>query len=198
MIIGLTGGIASGKSTVAAMLKEYGLPIVDADVVARQVVEVGEETYDKLVSVFGEEILQEDKSLDRVKLGKLIFEKKEKRETLNSIMHPSIRNRMKEETREYQEKGHRTVVMDIPLLFESKLTHLVEKTLLVYVEEDVQLERLMKRNSLSKEDAMARITSQMPLREKVDLADEVIQNNGSLEETKEQLHAILKKWAIQI
>ncbi|MBM7620548.1 dephospho-CoA kinase [Bacillus tianshenii] len=198
MIIGLTGGIASGKSTVAAMLKEYGLPIVDADVVARQVVEVGEETYNKLVSVFGEEILQEDKSLDRVKLGKLIFENKEKRERLNSIMHPSIRNRMKEESREYQEKGHRTVVMDIPLLFESKLTHLVEKTLLVYVDEAVQLERLMKRNSLSKEDAMARITSQMPLREKVDLADEVIQNNGSLEETKEQLHDILKKWAIQI
>ncbi|MCA1318666.1 dephospho-CoA kinase [Bacillus tianshenii] len=198
MIIGLTGGIASGKSTVAAMLKEYGLPIVDADVVARQVVEVGEETYNKLVSVFGQEILQEDKSLDRVKLGKLIFENKEKRERLNSIMHPSIRNRMKEETREYQEKGHRSVVMDIPLLFESKLTHLVEKTLLVYVDEAVQLERLMKRNSLSKEDAMARITSQMPLREKVDLADEVIQNNGSLEETKEQLHAILKKWAIQI
>lgn len=196
MIIGLTGGIASGKSTVAAMLKEYGLPIVDADVVAREVVEVGEETYEKLVSVFGEGILQEDRSLDRVKLGKLIFENKEKRELLNSIMHPSIRNRMKEETKEYLNRGYQTVVMDIPLLFESKLTHLVEKTLLVYVDEEVQLDRLMRRNDLSREDAMARISSQMPLREKVDLADEVIQNNGSIEETKEQLHTILKKWAI--
>lgn len=198
MIIGLTGGIASGKSTVATMLKEYGLPIVDADVVAREVVEVGEETYEKLVSEFGEGILKDDRSLDRAKLGKLIFENKEKREILNSIMHPSIRNRMKEATNEYLEKGHQTVVMDIPLLFESKLTHLVEKTLLVYVDEEVQLERLMRRNDFSREDAMARISSQMPLRDKVGLADAVIQNNGTIGETKEQLNKLLTEWAIPI
>ncbi|WP_078379446.1 dephospho-CoA kinase [Sutcliffiella halmapala] len=197
MIIGLTGGIASGKSTVAAMMKDKGIPIVDADIVAREVVEVGTVTYQEIVTKFGHTILNEDKTLDRTKLGKVIFKSKEKREQLNAIMHPSIRNRMKEKTAAYIESGHDVVVMDIPLLFESKLTHLVEKTILVYVEENIQLERLMKRNELSLEDATARVNAQMPLKEKVKLADAVINNNGSKEDTKRQLHTILDQWDIQ-
>lgn len=197
LIIGLTGGIASGKSTVANMLRDKNIPIVDADIVAREVVEIGTDTYKKLVSEFGQEILNDDKTLNRPKLGSIIFQNQEKREKLNSIMHPSIRTSMKEKTQKYIEDGHEVVVMDIPLLFESKLTHLVDKTLLVYVTEKTQLKRLMERNDLSEKEATDRIQSQMPLTEKVKLSHAVIDNNGSLTKTKQQLNDILTNWHIQ-
>lgn len=197
LIIGLTGGIASGKSTVANMLRDKNIPIVDADVVAREVVQIGTDTYEKLVSEFGGEILNDDKTLNRPKLGSIIFQDQEKREKLNSIMHPSIRSSMKEKTKKYIEEGHDVVVMDIPLLFESKLTYLVDKTLLVFVTEKTQLKRLMERNDLSEKEATDRIKSQMPLSEKVKLSHAVIDNNGSLTKTKQQLNEILNEWHIQ-
>ncbi len=197
LIIGLTGGIASGKSTVANMLRDKNIPIVDADVVAREVVEIGTNTYEKLVSEFGEEILNADKTLNRPKLGSIIFQNQEKREKLNSIMHPSIRTSMKEKTKRYIQEGHDVVVMDIPLLFESNLTHLVDKTLLVFVTEKTQLKRLMERNDLSEKEATDRIQSQMPLAEKVKLSHAVIDNNGSLTKTEQQLNEILAEWRIQ-
>lgn len=196
LIIGLTGGIASGKSTVANMLRDKSIPIVDADVVAREVVEIGTDTYKKLVSEFGQEILNSDKTLNRPKLGSIIFQDQEKREKLNSIMHPSIRTSMKEKTQKYIEDGHEVVVMDIPLLFESKLTHLVDKTLLVFVTEKTQLKRLMERNDLTEKEATDRIQSQMPLSEKVKLSHAVIDNNGSLTKTEQQLNEILDKWEV--
>lgn len=193
IVIGLTGGIASGKSTVANILKEKGIPIVDADIIAREVVEKGSETLNKLVETFSPAILHNDGSLDRAALGSIIFHNEEKRQLLNSIMHPSIRKRMKEKTAQYLQEGYSVVVMDIPLLFESKLTHLVDKTIVVYVDEEVQLKRLMERNTLSKDEALARIHSQMPLKEKKNLADFVIDNNGSLNETTTQLQEIIQK-----
>jgi Dephospho-CoA kinase (EC 2.7.1.24) len=196
LIIGLTGGIASGKSTVANMLRDKNIPIVDADVVAREVVEIGTDTYKKLVSEFGEKILNDDKTLNRPMLGSIIFQDQEKLEKLNSIMHPSIRTSMKEKTKKYIETGHDVVVMDIPLLFESKLTYLVDKTLLVYVTEKTQLKRLMERNDLSEKEATDRIQSQMPLTEKVKLSHAVIDNNGSLTKTEQQLNQILDEWQI--
>ena len=196
LIIGLTGGIASGKSTVANMLRGKSIPIVDADVVAREVVEIGTDTYKKLVSEFGQEILNSDKTLNRPKLGSIIFQDQEKREKLNSIMHPSIRTSMKEKTQKYIEDGHEVVVMDIPLLFESKLTHLVDKTLLVFVTEKTQLKRLMERNDLTEKEATDRIQSQMPLSEKVKLSHAVIDNNGSLTKTEQQLNEILDEWEV--
>ncbi|MEA3320919.1 MAG: dephospho-CoA kinase [Bacillota bacterium] len=197
LIIGLTGGIASGKSTVANMLREKNIPIVDADVVAREVVEIGTDTYKKLVSEFGTDILNDDKTLNRPKLGSIIFQDETKRQKLNDIMHPSIRTSMKEKTKNYIEEGHDVVVMDIPLLFESKLTHLVDKTLLVYVTEKTQLNRLMERNDLSEKEATDRIRSQMPLTEKVKLSHAVIDNNGTITKTKQQLNQILEQWHIQ-
>ncbi|QFT90145.1 Dephospho-CoA kinase [Bacillus sp. THAF10] len=197
-IIGLTGGISSGKSTVATMLKDMRIPIVDADLVAREVVEIGTNTYKKLVQEFGEDILNSDKTLNRPKLGSIIFQNQEKREKLNSIMHPAIRKSMIDQTASYIENGHQAVVMDIPLLFESKLTHLVDKILLVFVNETNQLDRLMKRNDLTEKEALDRIRSQMPLKEKVKLAHAVIDNNGSIHHTEKQLQQILKDWHIQI
>ncbi len=196
MIIGLTGGISSGKSTVAEMIKQLGIPIVDADVIAREVVEPNEEAYAQIVQHFGTSILNEDQTIDRKKLGAIVFNDENERKKLNSIVHPAIRQRMKQQKEQYLQEGFVHVVLDIPLLFESKLTYLVEKTLLVYVNEDVQLQRLMARDESTKEEALSRIKSQMPLKEKINLADEVINNNGTVEETKEQLYQILKKWAV--
>lgn len=196
MIIGLTGSIASGKSTVSNMLKELGLPIVDADLVARQVVEPGTETLRKITEAFGEEILTEKGELDRPKLGAIIFNDEEKRKVLNSIIHPAIRKEMLRQRDEHITKGEKAVIMDIPLLFESKLQHYVEKIIVVTVTEDVQLKRLMERNQFSEEEALSRIRSQLPLSVKEQGADAVINNNGSLEETKKQLLDILRDWKV--
>jgi dephospho-CoA kinase len=195
-IIGITGGIASGKSSVSTFIKELGFPVVDADLAAREVVDPGEEAYHEIVKEFGESILQPDGGIDRAQLGALIFHDEEKRLHLNSIVHPAVRKRMKELTEKAFQAGAETVFLDIPLLFESKLTYMVEKILLVYVDEEVQLARLMNRNNLSEKDALARIASQMPLSEKEALADAVVNNNGELEETKEQVRLVLTKWNV--
>ncbi|MDN4493649.1 dephospho-CoA kinase [Ureibacillus aquaedulcis] len=196
MIIGLTGSIASGKSTVANMLKEYGLPIVDADVVARLVVEPGTPTLQKIVELFGEEALTENGAMNRQKIGAIIFNNEEKRKELNSIIHPAIRQEMLRQRDEHVKNGAKTVVMDIPLLFESKLQHFVEKILVVSVSEETQLKRLMERNQLTEREAKARIESQLPLSVKEQGADAVINNNGTIEQTAKQLGNILRNWNV--
>lgn len=196
MIIGLTGSIASGKSTVAKMLKEYGLPIVDADVVARVVVEPGTPTLAKIAEAFGQDVITENGEMDRTKVGSIIFHDESKRKVLNEIIHPAIRAEMLRQRDEHLANGAKTVIMDIPLLFESKLQHYVEKILVVTVSEETQLKRLMERNELSKEEAIARISSQLPLSEKEKGADAVINNNGSFEETRQQLEIILRNWEV--
>ncbi|MED1203223.1 dephospho-CoA kinase [Heyndrickxia acidicola] len=195
-IIGLTGGIASGKSTVAKMLIEKGFIVVDADLAARKVVEKGETAYYQIVREFGESILNEDKSINRTALGDIIFNHNDKRLLLNSFVHPAVRAYMNKEKNAAIADGRHTIFLDIPLLFESKLMSMVEKTILVFVDEDVQLERLMLRNQLSEQDARARISSQMPLREKILLADAVINNNGSLVETEKQLNSYIHEWKL--
>lgn len=196
MIIGLTGSIASGKSTVANMLKEYGFPIVDADLVARQVVEPGSETLQKIADVFGPEVITPEGAMDRAKVGSIIFHDESKRKVLNDIIHPAIRAEMLRQRDEHVANGAKTVIMDIPLLFESKLQHYVEKILVVSVNEETQLKRLIERNQLNEEDAKARISSQLPLSIKEQGADAVINNNGSIEETRQQLEDILNKWNV--
>jgi dephospho-CoA kinase len=194
LTIGLTGGIASGKSTVTGMIRELGIPVIDADQVARDVVKVGEEAYAQIVATFGRDILQANGEIDRAKLGAIVFHSEQERKKLNAIVHPAVRRRMMAEKEAYVQNGAKTIVLDIPLLFESELTHFIDKVIVVYVDDDVQLERLMKRNGFSKEEALARIRSQMPLREKVKKADAVINNNGTVEETRQQLLQILTEW----
>lgn len=196
LIIGLTGGIASGKSTVARMLLDMDIPVIDADVEARKVVEKGEKAYELIIEAFGSEILTAAGDIDRVKLGAIVFHDENKRLQLNSIVHPAVRERMNVEKMKHLDLGRKVVVLDIPLLFESNLTHMVEKILLVYVDAEVQLKRLMSRNQLIESEAMARIQSQMPLIEKIKLADAVIDNNGTTDDTKEQLLKILIDWKV--
>ena len=196
MIIGLTGSIASGKSTVAKMIESYGLPIVDADIVARQVVEPGTPTLKKIAEAFGQDIIAQDGSMDRAKVGSTIFHHEEKRKTLNSIIHPAIREEMLRQRDELLSYGEKNIFMDIPLLFESKLEHFVEKIIVVSVNKEVQLKRLMERNGFTEDEANARIASQIPVKEKELLADAVIHNNGTLEDTAIQLQNILYEWNV--
>ena len=197
LIIGLTGGIASGKSTVANMMKQLGITVVDADLESRLAVEKGEEAYHHIVNHFGKNILLKDGSIDRAKLGEIIFNNKEERMKLNEIVHPAVRERMLQKKESAMNKGESIIVMDIPLLFESNFTGLVDKTLLVFVDEDIQLQRLMERNHYSRVEALARIQSQMPLLEKKRLCDVSIDNNGSLEQTEGQLKQILSQWGFK-
>ncbi|WP_066063588.1 dephospho-CoA kinase [Neobacillus soli] len=196
LVIGLTGGIASGKSTVSTMFKEWNITVIDADIEARLAVMQGETAYVKIIAEFGQEILLEDEEIDRQKLGSIIFHQEDKRQLLNEIVHPEVRKRMLSQIEVAKQNKDELVVLDIPLLFESKLTYMVDKTILVYVDKDVQLQRLMERNNLSVDDAEARIRSQMPLAEKIKLADSVIDNNGLVENTKIQLIEVLKSWGI--
>lgn len=194
MIIGLTGSIASGKSTVSKMLEELGFPIIDADLVARQVVEPGTETLKKIEALFGPEVIRQDGTMDREKVGALIFSDPAIRKQLNDIIHPAIREEMLRQRSAYLAEGHKKIIMDIPLLFESKLQHFVDKILVVSVTEENQLARLMERNGLSEKDARARIGSQLPMSVKEEGADAVIYNNGTIEETALQLARILEQW----
>ncbi|MEH7442432.1 dephospho-CoA kinase [Bacillus sp. JJ1122] len=196
LVIGLTGGIASGKSTVSAMFADMGITVIDADIEARLAVDIGEKAYNDIVSHFGKSILAEDGAINRQKLGSIIFNDEEKRNLLNSIVHPAVRERMAQKRQKAEEANEKAIVMDIPLLFESKLTGLVEKIILVYVDEETQQERLMQRNGFSEAEALSRIKSQMPLKDKVKWADAVIDNGGSVEHTKAQLMDILKDWGI--
>lgn len=190
-IIGLTGGIASGKSTVSNWLLSQGYPVVDADIAARKVVEPSMPALEKIRKAFGDDVLLPDGTLDRKRLGSIIFANEEKRQTLNAIVHPAVREWMRQETERAFGEGASIVIMDIPLLFESKLTHMVEETILVYVTKETQLKRLMERDGYMEADALARIHAQMPIDEKKELADYIVDNNGPLSETIEQMKQIM-------
>ncbi|KZE39834.1 dephospho-CoA kinase [Bhargavaea cecembensis] len=194
MIIGLTGSIASGKSTVSRMFEERGFPIVDADRVARLVVEPGQPALNEIRQAFGDEVILEDGTMDRAAVGERIFNDPAERKKLNDIMHPAIRKEMLRQRDGYFDRGAKTVVMDIPLLFESRLQHYVDKILVVSVTEETQLKRLMERNGFSEKEARARISSQLPIPEKERGADAVIYNNGTIGESEKQLDRILEAW----
>ncbi len=192
MLIGLTGGIASGKSTVSQLFQKYGIPIVDADLVAREVVEPGQVAWKKIVESFGEDILLSDMTINRKKLGDTIFQNAEKRNVLNNITHPIIISAMMNKAKEL-EKSHQIVILDIPLLFESKREELFNFIILVYVNSTIQLQRLMARDKINRNDAFYKITSQMSLEEKKEKANIIIYNDDKIEKTEEQVLNIIKK-----
>ncbi len=191
MILGLTGGIASGKSTVSVMLRERGIPVIDADLIAREVVEPGQPAYDEIVLHFGRGVLLADGRLDRKRLGEIIFSDEAERRVLNSIVHPEVRKTMRERAEAAVRAGHPIVVLDIPLLFESGLQHMVDKIVVVYAPFEVQLRRLMERDDLDESQAKKRLYAQWPIEEKKAQADYVIDNRGSREETEKQVDTLL-------
>ncbi|HAA6671849.1 TPA_asm: dephospho-CoA kinase [Listeria monocytogenes] len=192
--IGLTGSVATGKSTVSSMIQQAGIPLVDADIAARKVVEPGTEGLKEIVAYFGEEILLADGTLNRVKLGKIIFKDKEKREKLNEITHPRVKEYMLEARERFFRAGEELVFFDIPLLFESHLESLVDQIIVVWTTPETELKRLMERNNLTKEEALARINSQIGIDEKAKKADFVINNNESLEKTQKQVYTFIERF----
>ncbi|MGR3207778.1 dephospho-CoA kinase [Bacillus glycinifermentans] len=195
LVIGLTGGIASGKSTVAHMFQKRGITVVDADVIAKEAVEKGMPAYRKIAETFGAGVLLDNGGIDRKKLGELVFQNEDKRMQLNAIVHPEVRKTMIKERDKAIQAKERFVVLDIPLLYESGLEHLTDKVLVVWVPKELQLERLMERNSLSEKEALNRIHAQLSLDEKKKKADAVIDNSGSLKDTETQLHQLLDTWS---
>lgn len=190
IVAGLTGGIASGKSTVARMFGELGAMVVSADEIAREVVRPGMPALRDIRAAFGDDVLSSDGTLDRRRLGAVVFGDEAKRRLLERITHPRIREVMRQRIDEAAAGGS-PVIAEIPLLFESEASlALVDVVIVVYVSRDVQLARLMARDGLSQADATARIAAQLPLEDKVMRADYVIDNEGDPERTRAQVARI--------
>ena len=188
--IGLTGGIASGKSTVLTYFKDKGIPYIDADIVAREVVEPGTEGLQAIVETFGSNVLHADGTLNREALGAIVFHNEEKRQLLNSCLKTHIRNRIMELTSQYEQGNTPILIYDIPLLIEGEWYTMMDEVWLVYVNEMTQIERLMSRNGYTRADALARINSQMRLDDKRAFADIIVDNNGTPHDLTVQLNTI--------
>ncbi len=191
-VIGLTGGIASGKSTVSELLSVFGFKVVDADKAAREAVKKGSKGLAQVREVFGDEAIDENGEMNRRYMGDLVFNHPEKRLELNAIIHPIVRDIMEEEKQAYLKQGY-NVIMDIPLLFENELENTVDEVWVVYTSESIQMDRLMQRNNLSLEDAKARVYSQISIDKKSRMADHVIDNLGDKLELKQNLERLLEE-----
>lgn len=192
MLIGLTGGIASGKSLVATILSELGAKIIDADLIAKQFTSPGSTILFEIWEEFGDEVMNQDKTLDREKLGNIVFSSPEKKKKLESILHPYIITEIKRKANEFKETDPNTiVVVDLPLLFEVGLDSLFDYVWVVWVDEKTQLERLKMRDNLEEKGALDRIRAQMDLGEKAKNADIVIDNTGCHDDTRKQ---VKKAW----
>ncbi|RDD38576.1 Dephospho-CoA kinase domain-containing protein [Trichoplax sp. H2] len=190
-LVGLTGGIASGKSTVCKTLQELGCWIIDADALAREVVLPQRPAWSKIVQAFGQEVLEEDGQLNRQRLGDIIFKDPQKRKLLNSITHPAIQKQMLWLIFKAFLTGEKFVVLDIPLLYEGgKLLKYLNRVIVVYCSRSQQLERLMKRNELTLDQANSRIDAQLDIEQKRQKADIIIDNTKSEEETIQQVRKV--------
>lgn len=188
MNIGLTGGIATGKSTVARMLVARGAALVDADRIAREIVEPGQASLVRIAERFGANVIREDGTLDRRRLGSIVFADAEERKALEAITHPAIRELMRERIAALEaERPDRLVVADIPLLYESGLQHLYEGIMVAYVPREIQRIRLIERDGMTPEEADKRIGAQMDIEKKRQLADYVIDNSRTIADTEAQL-----------
>jgi len=193
-VIGLTGNIASGKSVVASMLEDLGAKVIDADDIARKVVEPNEPAWREIVDIFGQDILNPDETINRKELGEIIFNDNEKRKILNDITHPKIIQKARERGKTYKNKNVEVVIIEAALIVEKGgLKDLIEKLIVVSSDKESQIERLTKRNSLSKEEALSRINSQMPTSEKTLHADYIIDNSGTIDETQKQVKSLWNK-----
>jgi len=194
LIVGLTGGIVGGKSTVASMFRDLGAKIIDADKLGHSVILPYKPAWKKIVKLYGKDILRNDLTIDREKLGKTVFTNQNLLKKLNELTHPEIIKIIKKEINSAKNKTHnqrKILMIDAALIYETKIDKLMDKIIVVYIDKDKQIKRLIKRNNLSKDEALQRIKSQMLMKEKVKMADYVIDNNNSLDKTKKQ---VVKIW----
>ena len=192
-LVGLTGGIASGKSTVAKILERLGAAIVNADVLSREVVEPGQDAWKDIVATFGPDVLQPDQTLDRQKLRNLIFNNPDARKQLEAIIHPRVRALAEQRIREHTAAGFAVVVYEVPLLFEGNIHEWLRPVILVGCDVDVQRQRLEQRDQLDSATAQKHIDAQMSLEDKRRLADYVIENNGTLADLERQVREVLTR-----
>ena len=194
LIVGLTGGIASGKSTIADMFKREGAYIIDIDMISRDVVKPGKPAWQDVIHIFGKEVLNEDQTLNRKKVGDIVFSDAEKRKKLEEIIHPKITAETLMKINEIAKKDNQAIVIiDIPLLIETDKQDTVNKVVLVYTSPQGQIERLVKRDGLSLEDAHKRLTSQMPIENKKKYAHYIINNEEPLKEVQKRVKEIFRE-----
>ena len=193
ILVGLTGGVATGKSTVAKMFKQCGAAVIDADQLAHDVVKPGKPAWREIVALFGKAVLNQDHSLNRQALGNIVFDNPKKRRQLEHIIHPRVAREQQRLTRQAARKNPKAVVIyDVPLLFEAGIDKRVDRTIVVTADRDTQIARLKKRNGFSRADAIRRIRSQMPLAKKIQLADHALNGTFSRPSLRKQVGQLFK------
>ncbi len=197
-VFALTGGIASGKSTVARRFRERGLPVIDADLLARRAVEPGGPILPAIARVFGQAVVGPDGQLDRKALGRLVFADPQARATLNRIVHPEVQRLAEREFTELSRAGVPLACYEVPLLFETSQQDRYRPVVVVQTSEASQLARLQARDGLSPREALQRIQTQLPLRQKAALADHVIDNSGAPADTERQADTLLKRLCAEL
>ncbi len=192
-LLGLTGGIASGKSTVATILRRLGAAVINADELSREVVQPEQDAWKEIVTTFGPSILQEDKTLDRRKLRKIVFDNLEARKKLEAIIHPRVRALAERRISELAASGSSVIVYEVPLLFEAQIHLWLRPVILVACNIETQRKRLLERDHLTELEAQQHLNAQMSLEEKRKLADYIIENDGALEDLEQQVRTVLQK-----
>jgi len=190
LIVGLTGGIVGGKSTVASMFRDLGAKIIDADKLGHSVIFPNKPAWKKIVKIFGKDILQNDLTINREKLGKIVFTNQTFLKKLNEVTHPEITKMIKKEIDSATNNQEKVLIIDAALIYEAKIDRLMDKIIVVYIDKDEQIKRLIKRNNFSRDEALQRVRSQIPMKEKAKMADYVIDNSNSLSKTREQVEKI--------
>jgi len=193
LVVGLTGGIASGKSTAGRIFREAGIPVICADELAHEAVMPGSVALEKIRQRFGEEFIDSEGNLNREAMASLVFRDKDKRRELESIIHPWVAEEQEKMLREFAIQGHKIAVVDVPLLYEAGLEKSFDTVVVAYVPPEVQIQRLTARDRINESEARARLDAQLPIEKKKQLAAAVINNAGSLEQTKEQVLLLIEK-----
>lgn len=191
--IGLTGGIATGKSTASRIFRELGVPVIDADILAKDAVQIGTPAFKEIVRAFGPGVVGADGSLDRKALGAIVFNAKDKLLQLESIIHPEVKRLQREARTKVESQGHKVAIYDVPLLFEKNLEKDYDATIVIACSMQTQLHRLMKRDQISEQDAKLRISSQLPIGEKIKRATHVVMNDKDEAALKKAITELLPK-----
>ncbi len=191
--VGLTGGIGTGKSTVTRILRQHGIPVVDADALAREVVKVGTDGHREVVGAFGPGSVSNDGELNRKEIGMKVFNDRTKLEVLERIVHPRVRTLCLQEKNQLAASGNSIAFYDVPLLFEKKLESTFDQVVVVTCDPQIQIDRLMKRDGFTEEEALKRMAAQLPLEKKVTAAHFAIHNNGSEVDLEKQVSDLLAK-----